>query len=85
MTGKFWDSDEADGQYMEVIITSDSGDEHIYWVNMKNMPAEEDEYDWSIAKALVFHNNQHKCSLSAEDAEALEPFSRNEDEFTFVE
>ena len=85
MNDKFWDSEEVENDYMEVIVTSDSGVEHIYWVNIKNKPEEEDEYDWPIHKALEFHNREQKSSISAEDAEASEPFSRNESEFTFIE
>ena len=85
MDDKFWDSEEVENDYMEVIVSSDSGDEHIYWVSIKNKPEDEDEYDWSIDKAVEFHNREQKSSLSADDAEALEPFSRNESEFTFIE
>ena len=85
MGDKFWDSEEVENDYMEVIVSSDSGDEHIYWVSIKNKPEDEDEYDWSIDKAVEFHNRKQKSSLSADDAEASEPFSRNESEFTFIE
>ena len=85
MTGKFWDSEEVDGHYMEVVVTADSGDEYIYWVSQKNRPEEDDEYDWSIDRALALHNKEYGCTLTSEDAEALEPFSRYQSEFTFVE
>lgn len=85
MTLKFYDSSEVEGKYMEVIITSDDGEEHIYWVNIQSMPSEEDEYDWSIEKALGHHKSLGFKDITEDDAEASEPFSRDSSEFTFID
>lgn len=84
VTDRFWDSDEINGQYMEVILTDEDGDEHIYWVNLENKQDDEDEYDWPINVSIAFHNNKCGVNLTEDDAEAMEPFSRNETEFTFI-
>ena len=82
---KFYDSSDVEGRYMEVIITSEDGDEFVYWVNIESMPEGEDEYDWPIEKALAKHNASGLPKATENDAEASEPFSREEDEFTFVD
>jgi|TARA_B110000259_G_scaffold182733_1_gene226803 hypothetical protein len=85
MSDKFWDREEVEGRYMEVILSDEDGEEFIYWVDLKKNQEDEDEYDWSIDVAVAFHNKQNKVSLKEDHAVALEPFSRNESEFTFVD
>lgn len=48
------------------------------------MPKGEDEYDWSIKVATTYHNSLDIGEVSEDNAEANEPFSRNESEFTFI-
>ena len=48
------------------------------------MPEGEDEYDWSIKVATTYHNNLDIGEVSKDNAEANEPSSRNESEFTFI-
>jgi hypothetical protein len=84
MSEKFWDADEVEGKYMEVLITNEGGEEHIYWVNLAPMPDDEDEHDWSIAAAIAHHNSLGIDAVSEDNAVAMEPFSRNESEFSFI-
>jgi hypothetical protein len=69
---------------MEVLVNDEEGDEFIYWVALAGKPKDEDEYDLSIELAIAFHNNKDLSPASIVNAEAMEPFSRNESEFTFV-
>lgn len=84
MTDKYWDSDEVEGKFIEVILISKDGDEMIYWVSLTKLSEDEDEYDWAIEVALKYHNLNSSFQVSEEDAEAMEPFSRYESEFTFI-
>jgi len=85
MSDKHWDADDAEGKFIEVNITPENGDECVYWVNISNLPEEEDEYDWSIDVAVSHHNKSSKdANVTADEAEACEPFSRNESEFEFI-
>ena len=83
MTDKFWDSEDVEGKYLEVIV--DNGDsEFIYWVSLADLPEIEDEYDWAIQKAYETYNKLGLEIVDLNDIEACEPFSRNESEFTFI-
>ena len=73
-----------DGEYMEVIITQEDDSEFVYWVDLSSIPEDEDEYDWSIQRAVDYHNTLELEQVSEDNATASEPFSRNETEFTFV-
>lgn len=73
---------EPPDETMEVIITSDDGDEHVYWVDISKKPEGEDEYDWSIAIARAYHEKH--VGTEIEEDWAAEPFSREADEFTWV-
>ena len=84
MTDKHWDAESVEGKYMEVLITQEDGEEHVYWVNLSSMPEDEDEYDWPISVAIKHHNGLGLETVSEDKVEASEPFSRNESEFTFV-
>ena len=84
MSDKFWDADDVEGKYMEVLITQEEGIEYVYWVNLASMSGDEDEYDWSIDVAVKHHNNLGLGEVSENNAEAMEPFSRKESEFVFV-
>ena len=84
MSDKFWDSDEVDGKYMEVLISGEDGEEYVYWVSLDKLPDDEDEYDWAIGVAVDFHNKKGLPKADVDDSEAMEPFSRNESEFTFI-
>jgi hypothetical protein len=77
-------SDEVRGKYMEVIITHDDGDEHVYWVNLTSMPDDGNEWDWSIGVAVKHHNNLGIEKVTAENATSGVPFSRYESEVTFL-
>lgn len=84
MIDKFWDSEEVEGKYLEVII--DNGDDEIvYWVSLANLPHGEDEYDWAVQKAHDSYNKLGLIAVDLDDIEACEPFSRNESEFTFIQ
>ena len=85
MTCKFWNSDNVRGKYIEVIISDENDNEFIYLVNLKKKHEDKNEYDWSIDVALSFHNKQNKTSLTENDVTAIDPFSRYESEFTFVD
>jgi len=85
----FIDADEVAGGVMEVILNCVDGEEYVYWVALENKPEDEDEYDWSISQARSFHVKQAlpECPEDNEDesfSEALEPFSRDESEFSWV-
>jgi len=69
---------------MEVLITKDNGDELIYWVSLENLPEDSDEYDWAVDAAVKHHNAQGADMVSVDEAEACEPFSRYESEFTLI-
>ena len=74
---------------MEVILTCVDGQEYVYWVSVKNLPNDYDEYDWSIEQARTFHSKRRlpECPEDTDQdcyAEALEPFPRNEHEFTWI-
>ena len=84
MSEKYFCSNKVKGKFMEVIIGSNDGNEFIYWVNLINKHKGENEYDWAINVALNFHNKQYRTNLKETHAEAGEPFSRNENEFTFI-
>lgn len=84
MPDKYWEAESVEGKYMEVLITQEDGEEHVYWVNLSSMPEDEDEYDWPISVAIKHHNGLGRETVSEDNAEASEPFSRNESEFTFV-
>lgn len=84
MTDKFWDADEVEGKYMEVLLNADDGEEYVYWVSLEKKPDDEDEYDWALDVAIEFHNEKDLPSANPEDSEAMEPFSRQESEFTFI-
>ena len=81
---KFHEADEVEGKYMEVIITHDDGDEHVYWVNLASMPDGGDEWDWSIDVAVKHHNGLGLEKVSEDNADSGDPFSRYESEFTFL-
>jgi transposase-like protein len=81
---KYWEADEVEGQYMEVIVTQSDDSEYIYWVNLESLPEGEDEYDWSIQVAVEHHNTLGLEQVSEDDVSASEPFSRNASEFTFL-
>ncbi len=51
---------------------------------LANMPDEEDPYDWSIDVAVAHHNALGHVRVTNENAEAMELFSRNEPEFSFI-
>ncbi len=74
---------------LEVILTCVDYQEFIYWVSLANCPSDEDNYDWAVAQARLFHSKQGLplCPEDTEEdvyAEALEPFPRNEQEFTRI-
>jgi hypothetical protein len=84
MTDKFWDSEDAEGKYIEVLVNTTNGEEYIYWVAINKIPEGADEYDWATEAAVTFHNNNGLSMAEVDDAEAMEPFSREEAEFTFI-
>lgn len=84
MAETFYDAESVEGKYMEVLITQDDGEEYVYWVSLASMPEDEDEYDWPISLAVKHHNGLGLETVSEDNAEASEPFSRNESEFTFI-
>lgn len=84
MEGKYWESDEVEGKYMEVIVNGADEEEYIYWVALSNKPIEDDEYDWAIEVAVDFHNKKGLPQAEIDESEAMEPFSRDESEFTFI-
>ena len=81
---KFWEADEVEGKYMEVIVTQSDDSEYIYWVSLESLPEDEDEYDWSIQVVVKHHNTLGLEQVSEDESFASEPFSRNASEFTFI-
>ena len=81
------DGSETEG-VMEVSITDVDGLEHIYWVDLSKLPEDEDEYDWSIEISKLFHAKTKGTAIEENDDEenifASEPFTRSEEEFTWV-
>ena len=78
-----------DMRIIEVSVRDVNSDEYIYWVDLKKMPDETDEIDWSIERALEYHA-KHVGTEPAEEGEddlpvtAYEPFDRSEGEYTMV-
>ena len=73
--------DDLEG-VMEVALTDSNGDEFIYWVDITQMPDDEDEYDWPIQESLKFHAK--KIGTAIDEDFCSEPFSRPEDEYVWV-
>lgn len=76
---------------IEVALRDEEGDEFIYWVKLDSMPIGDDEIDWAINEATNFHIKNHgtnpATSLNDSDLpiSAYEPFSRQADEFVWVQ
>jgi len=83
-SSEYWDAGDVEGKYMEVLITNLEEVEFVYWVNLAELPEDEDEYDWSIKIAVSHHNSLGIDEVSEDDAEACEPFSRDASEFVFI-
>lgn len=84
----FYEADEIEN-VMEVILTCVDDEEYVYWVKLQDKPEGEDEYDWAIERARSYHKKLKlpECPFDTEDENfsvAMEPFSREEDEFTWV-
>jgi len=81
--------DGSSDALMEVCLRDVEGDEHIYWVEMGDLPDGEDEVDWAIEKARTYHT-EHVGTEPAEDDEddlpvtAYEPFDRSAEEYTLI-
>lgn len=84
----FYDADDFAESHLEVSIQLDVL-EKIYWVLLENCPEDEDTYDWAIEKAVDYflkndYSGKSEKASVLEFAEAYEPFSRSESEFTFL-
>lgn len=73
---------EDQQETMEVIITDVVGDEFIYWIDLTEMPEDEDEYDWSIDLARAYHLEHVGSEI--DDEFASEPFTREPSEYILV-
>jgi len=90
---KFYEADEVEGKFIEVMLLDAEREEYPYWVDLSKIPEGEDEIDWSIEVAKKFHASKGLPEIpeDPEDpfeepyATAYEPFLRYEGEFTFVE
>lgn len=85
----FYEADEVEN-VMEVILTCEDDNEYVYWVKLEAKPEDEDEYDWAIERARAHHLKLKlpECLFDTEDetfSVALEPFSREDSEFTWVD
>jgi len=85
----FYEADEIEN-VMEVILTCVDDEEYVYWVKLDEKPEGEDEYDWAIERARAYHLKLKlpECPADTEEESysvALEPFSREHDEFTWVD
>ena len=89
---KFYEADEVEGKYIEVMLHSADREEYVYWVDLEKLPPGEDEIDWPVEAAKKFHLSKGFPEIpdDPEDfdeepfASAYEPFSRDESEFTFI-
>jgi hypothetical protein len=82
MSDVFYDADDYIDKYIEVIIPDDDGDEHVYWVSLESIDADDEEA--IFAKAIKVHCQKGFSEVDISDVEFMEPFSREASEFTFV-
>ncbi len=85
---------QGEDAVLEVCLTDASGQEYIYWVKLKDLPQDEDEYDWAISISRAFHVEQGLPPIPEdawsddedlmESAFASEPFEREAGEYTWV-
>lgn len=89
----FFEADEYEDKYMEVLLTDAEDNEYIYWVSLDLISDEEDDEDSAIKIAKTKHSTLKLPDIPEDDdddenfeprASAYPPFSRNGDEFTFV-
>jgi len=89
---KFYEADDVEGKYIEVMLQDAERDEYLYWIDLEKLPEDEDEIDWAIELAKKYHASKGLPEIP-EDPEdfdeepfssAYEPFSRYESEFSFI-
>jgi ribosomal protein L40E len=92
MEGAYDDVDEnaeTSTSVVEVSLRDIEGDEHIYWVEIDDLPSGVDELDWAIVKARVYHAEHVGTEPAEEDEDdlpvtAYEPFDRSDGEYTLI-
>ena len=89
----FFEADEYEDKYMEVVLTDAEDNEYIYWVSLDLISDEEDNEDNAIKIAKTKHSILKLPDIPEDDdddedfeprAVAYPPFSRDGDEFTFI-
>ena len=88
---KFYEVEDSEGKYMEVILEDADRNEYIYWYDLSKLPDGEDEWDFVIEVAKKFHASKDLPQIPEDDedsdepyAGACEPFPRYASEFTFI-
>ena len=76
---KFYEADDVDGKYIEVMLQDAEREEYVYWLDLSKLPDVEDEHDWAIEKAKKFHTSQGLPAIP-DDAEASDEFDEDTDE-----
>ena len=85
----FFEADEYEDKYMEVMLTDAEDNEYIYWVSLELISDEEDDEDSAIEIAKKKHSTLKLPDIPDDEdfeprAVAYPPFSRDADEFTFI-
>ena len=86
----YFEADDYEDKYMEVVLTDAEDNEYIYWVSLDLISEDEDNEDIAIKIAKAKHSSLKLPNIPEDDenfetkAVAYPPFSRDGDEFTFI-
>ena len=89
----YFEADEYENKYMEVVLTDAEDNEYIYWVSLDLISEDEDNEDIAIKIAKAKHSSLKLPDIPEDDdddenfepkAVAYPPFGRDGDEFTFI-
>ena len=89
----YFEADDYEDKYMEVVLTDAEDNEYIYWVSLDLISEDEDNEDIAIKIAKSKHSSLKLPDIPEDDdddenfepkAVAYPPFSRDGDEFTFI-
>ena len=78
---KFYEADEVEGKYIEVMLQDAEREEYVYWLDLSKLPDGEDEHDWAIDQAKKFHTAQG-LPVIPDDDEASDDFDEATEEDT---
>ena len=92
---KFYEADDVIDEYLEVTLEDKDFNEYHYWVKISDIPEGACDIDWPIEQAKKYHSSQElpevpETNLIRFTLQMIkfmlmaDPFSRYEDEFTFI-